>query len=149
MTETNIHPTAIIDPQARLGAGVQVGPYAVIGAGVELGDGSSVGHHATLEGPSKIGPRNEFFPYAAIGFKTQDLKYKGEPTFLEIGEGNVFREFCTVHRGTGPGEKTVIGNGNLIRTSRIIASSGTARFFPTMGRWRGTSRWATTPSSAA
>jgi UDP-N-acetylglucosamine acyltransferase len=121
MTETQIHPTALIDPQARLGSGVQVGPYAIIGPDVELGDGSRVGHHATLEGPAKIGPRNEFFPYAAIGFKTQDLKYKGEPTFLEIGEDNTFREFSTVHRGTAPGEKTVIGHGNLFLAYTHIA----------------------------
>jgi UDP-N-acetylglucosamine acyltransferase len=118
---TDFHPTAIIDPKARLGAGVQIGPYAIIGAEVELGDGCRVGHHATIEGPSKIGPRNEFFPYAAIGFKTQDLKYKGEPTYLEIGEGNVFREFSTVHRGTGAGEKTIIGSGNLFLSYSHIA----------------------------
>jgi UDP-N-acetylglucosamine acyltransferase len=121
MTEPRIHPTAFIDPAAKLGADVAVGPYAIIGAQVELGDDCRVGHHATLEGPSKIGPRNEFFPYTAIGFKTQDLKYKGEPTHLEIGEGNVFREFCTVHRGTGPGEKTIIGNGNLFLAYSHIA----------------------------
>lgn len=121
MMETTIHSTALVDPKAQLGAGVQVGPYAIIGAEVELGDGCRVGHHATIEGPSKIGPRNEFFPYAAIGFKTQDLKYKGEPTYLEMGEGNVFREFSTVHRGTGPGEKTIIGNGNLFLSYSHIA----------------------------
>jgi UDP-N-acetylglucosamine acyltransferase len=121
MTEATIHPTAIIDPGARLGAGVLVGPYAIIGADVELGDGCRVGHHATIDGPSKIGPRNEFFPYAAIGFKTQDLKYTGEPTFLEIGEGNTFREFCTIHRGTAPGDKTIIGNGNLFLAYSHIA----------------------------
>ncbi len=121
MTETQIHPTAIVDPKARLGAGVRVGPYAIVGAEVELGDGCRVGHHATIEGPSQIGPRNEFFPYAAIGFKTQDLKYKGEPTHLEIGEGNVFREFSTVHRGTGVGDKTIIGDGNLFLAYSHIA----------------------------
>jgi UDP-N-acetylglucosamine acyltransferase len=121
MTETQIHPTSLVDPQAVVGPGVSVGPYAIIGAGVELGEGSQVGHHATLEGPSKIGPRNIFFPYAAIGFKTQDLKYKGEPTYLEIGEGNTFREFSTVHRGTGPGEKTIIGNANLFLAYSHIA----------------------------
>ena len=121
MTETQIHPTALIDAKAQLGAGVQIGAYAVIGAGVELGDGSSVGHHATLEGPSKIGPRNEIFPYAAIGFKTQDLKYKGEPTHLQIGGGNTFREFSTVHRGTGVGEKTIVGDGNLFLAYAHVA----------------------------
>ncbi len=116
-----IHPTALVDPQARLGAGVEIGAYAVIGAQVELGDGCRVGHHATLEGPSRIGARNEFFPYAAMGFKTQDLKYRGEPTYLEIGEGNTFREFSTVHRGTGAGEKTLIGDGNLFLAYSHIA----------------------------
>jgi UDP-N-acetylglucosamine acyltransferase len=121
MSDTQIHPTALVDPAARLGPGVQVGPYAIIGADVVLGEGCKVGHHATLEGPSTIGARNEFFPYAAIGFKTQDLKYKGEPTYLEIGDGNTFREFSTVHRGTAPGEKTVIGHGNLFLAYSHIA----------------------------
>jgi UDP-N-acetylglucosamine acyltransferase len=109
MSDTQIHSTALIDPKARLGSGVTVGPYAIIGADVELGDGCRVGHH------------NEFFPYAAIGFKTQDLKYRGEPTYLEIGEGNVFREFCTVHRGTAPDEKTIIGDGNLFLAYAHVA----------------------------
>lgn len=121
MTETQIHPTAIVDAKARLGTGIQVGPYAIISAGVELGDGCIVGHHATIDGPSQIGPRNDFFPYAAIGFKTQDLKYKTEPTHLEIGEGNTFREFCTVHRGTAPGAKTCIGDHNLFLAYAHIA----------------------------
>ena len=121
MIEPEVHSTALVDPGAKLGPGVTVGAYAVIGAGVELGEGSSVGHHATLEGPSTIGARNTFFPYAAIGFKTQDLKYKGEPTYLEIGDGNTFREFSTVHRGTGAGEKTVIGHHNLFLAYSHIA----------------------------
>lgn len=121
MTESNIHLTAIVDPRATLGANVEVGPYAIIGANVELGDNCKVGHHASIEGPTKIGPRNEIFPYAAIGFVTQDVKYKGEPTLLEIGGGNTFREFCTVHRGTGPGEKTIIGDGNLFLAYAHVA----------------------------
>ena len=121
MIDAQIHSTALVDAAAKLGPGVTVGAYAVIGAGVELGEGSSVGHHATLEGPTKIGGRNIFFPYAAIGFKTQDLKYKGEPTYLEIGADNTFREFTTVHRGTGPGEKTVIGDHNLFLAYSHIA----------------------------
>jgi UDP-N-acetylglucosamine acyltransferase len=121
MTATTLHPTAIVDPKARLAAGVSVGPYAIIGADVELGEGCKVGHHASLEGPCRIGPRNDFFPYAVIGFKTQDLKYTIEPTLLEIGHGNVFREFSTVHRGTGPGEKTIIGDDNLFLAYAHIA----------------------------
>jgi UDP-N-acetylglucosamine acyltransferase len=121
MTETQIHPTALVDPAARLGPGVTIGAYAIIGADVEFGEGTQVGHHATLEGPSVFGARNIVFPYAALGFRTQDLKYKGEPTLLEVGEGNTFREFCTVHRGTGPGEKTIIGNHNLFLAYSHIA----------------------------
>lgn len=121
MSDSQIHPTALVDPKARLGSGVVIGAYAVINAEVELGDGCRVGHHATIDGPSQIGPRNEFFPYAAIGFKTQDLKYRGEPTHLEIGEGNTFREFSTVHRGTGPEEKTIIGDGNLFLAYAHVA----------------------------
>lgn len=121
MSDLLIHPTAIVDSKAKLGAGVQVGPYAVIGAGVELGDGCKIGHHATVDGPSKIGAKNEIFPYAAIGFKSQDLKYKGEPTYLEIGDGNVFREFCTIHRSTVTESKTVIGNNNLFLAYSHVA----------------------------
>jgi UDP-N-acetylglucosamine acyltransferase len=121
MTETQIHPTALVDSFARLGPGVTVGAYAVVGAGVELGEGTQVRHHATLEGPSIFGARNIIFPYAALGFRTQDLKYKGEPTHLEVGEGNTFREFCTVHRGTGPGEKTVVGSNNLFLAYAHVA----------------------------
>jgi UDP-N-acetylglucosamine acyltransferase len=121
MSDMQIHSTALIDSGAKLGSGVTVGAYAVIGAEVELGEGCQVGHHATIEGPSRIGPRNIFFPYAAIGFKTQDLKYTVEPTYLEIGADNTFREFSTVHRGTGPGEKTVIGDHNLFLAYAHIA----------------------------
>ena len=106
---TDIHPTAIVDPGARLGAGVLVGPYCVIGAKVELGDGCRLRNHVTLEGPATIGADNVFYPYASIGQQTQDLKYRGEPTGLSIGDGNTFREFVTVHRGTAPGSCTRIG----------------------------------------
>ncbi|HRK16886.1 MAG TPA: acyl-ACP--UDP-N-acetylglucosamine O-acyltransferase [Prosthecobacter sp.] len=107
-----IHPTAIIDPSAQIAADVEIGPYCIIGAGVDLGAGCRLQHHVTLMGPAKIGPGNIFFAYGSIGQQTQDLKYKGEPTLLEIGEGNTFREFCTVHRATSPGDKTVIGSRN-------------------------------------
>ena len=108
-----IHPTAIIHPKAELAAGIAVGPYSVIGEGVHLGEGCVLHNHVTLTGPSVIGARNTFFPGACIGGVTQDLKYTGEPTFLEIGDDNVFREYGTVNRGTLPGEKTVIGHHNL------------------------------------
>ncbi|HSI85243.1 MAG: acyl-ACP--UDP-N-acetylglucosamine O-acyltransferase [Candidatus Methylacidiphilales bacterium] len=107
-----IHPTAIIDPAARIGHDVEIGPYCVIGAGVELGDRCRLMHHVSLEGPTRIGPANIFHPFTVIGARTQDLKYTVEPTYLEIGSGNNFREFCTVHRATAPGNATRIGSGN-------------------------------------
>ena len=108
-----IHSTAVISPEAKLGANVFVGPYCVIGAGVELGDGCVLHSHVIITGPCKIGKENEFFPFAAIGGKTQDLKYIGEPTYLEIGDRNVFRENCTIHRGTVAEIPTRIGSDNL------------------------------------
>ncbi len=109
---SEIHPTAIIDPSAQIGADVIIGPYCIIGAGVELGGGCWLQHHVTLMGPSKFGARNKFFAYGSIGQQTQDLKYQGEPTWLEVGSDNTFREFCTVHRATAPGDKTIIGSHN-------------------------------------
>lgn len=108
-----IHPTAIISPQARLGSRITVGPYCIVGADVELGDDCLLHSHVVIHGPSRIGSHNEFFPFAAIGGKTQDLKYIGEPTFLEIGSHNVFRENITIHRGTHAEIPTRIGDHNL------------------------------------
>lgn len=112
MPDAQIHPTAIIDPTARIGADVVVGPYCIIGPNVEVGDGTWLQHHVTLCGPSRIGARNKFYAYTSIGQQTQDLKYAGEPTWLEVGDDNVFREFCTVNRGTLPGTKTIVGSHN-------------------------------------
>lgn len=109
---SEIHATAIIHPDAVIGGDVFVGPYCVIGAGVEIGDGCWLQNHVTVCGPSKIGKGNKFYAYTSIGQQTQDLKYAGEPTYLEVGDQNVFREFCTVNRGTLPGTKTVIGSHN-------------------------------------
>jgi UDP-N-acetylglucosamine acyltransferase len=108
---TRIHPTAVIDPQAQIGEGCEIGPYCVIGPQVELGPDCWLQHHVSISGPSKIGRGNRFFTFSSIGQQTQDLKYAGEPTYLEVGDGNTFREFVTVHRGTGQGTKTRIGNG--------------------------------------
>ncbi len=96
----NIHPTALVDPAARLGENVAVGAYAVIGADVEIGDNTTVGPHVVIEGPTKIGRDNRIFPFASLGMPPQDKKYGGEPTRLEIGERNTIREFCTFNRGT-------------------------------------------------
>jgi UDP-N-acetylglucosamine acyltransferase len=109
---TQIHPTAIIDPSAQIGADVEIGPYCVVGAGVTVGDGSWLQNHVTVCGPTKIGKANKFYAYTSIGQQTQDLKYAGEPTYLEIGDDNNFREFCTMNRGTLPGTKTVVGSHN-------------------------------------
>lgn len=108
-----IHPTAVISPDAELGIDLTIGPYCVIGAGVKLGDRCVLHSHVVIEGPCKIGNDNEFFPFAVIGGKTQDLKYIGEPTHLEIGDHNVFRENTTIHRGTHAEIPTRIGNHNL------------------------------------
>ncbi len=106
-----IHPTAVVDPRAQLGADCEIGPYCVVGPGVELGPECWLQHHVSLNGPSKIGRGNRFFAFTSIGQQTQDLKYVGEPTHLEVGDGNCFREFVTVHRGTAPGSATRIGSG--------------------------------------
>ena len=109
---SQIHPTAIIDTAAQIGSDVVIGPYCVVGEKVVLGDGCWLQNHVTLCGPSLIGKNNKFHAYTSIGQQTQDLKYAGEPTYLEIGDDNSFREFCTVNRGTLPGTKTVIGSHN-------------------------------------
>ena len=116
------HPTAIIHPRAQVACTVTVGPYTVIGEGVELGDDCEVMSHVVLGGPTRIGKGNRIFPWASIGLEPQDLKYHGEPTRLEVGDGNVFREFITVHRGTvGGGGVTRIGNHNLLMAYVHIA----------------------------
>jgi UDP-N-acetylglucosamine acyltransferase len=115
-----IHPTAIVDPAAEIASGARIGPYCVIGPQVVIGEDTELQHHVTVAGPTTIGRGNFFFAYTSIGQKTQDLKYDGEPTYLEIGDGNTFREFCTVNRGTLPGTKTIVGNGgNFLAYSHI------------------------------
>jgi len=116
-----IHPTALISPQARLASTVEVGPYCVIGPDVELGEGCRLMNHVSLQGPSRFGQNNLFHPFCSIGGKTQDLKYTGEPTYLEVGDHNEFREFTSVNRGTAPGEKTIIGHHNLFLTYSHVA----------------------------
>jgi UDP-N-acetylglucosamine acyltransferase len=115
-----VAPAATIDPQARVastavvGPGTTVGPFAVIGPHVRIGSNCTIGASAIVEGHTTVGDDNEIFPYASIGLAPQDLKYKGEPTRLEIGSGNIFREFVTIHRGTaGGGGVTTIGDRNL------------------------------------
>jgi UDP-N-acetylglucosamine acyltransferase len=115
-----IHPTAVIDPTAQIGEGCEIGPYCVIGPDVELGPACWLQHHVSVSGPSKIGRGNRFFAFSSIGQQTQDLKYAGEPTCLSMGDGNTFREFVTVHRGTAKGSITRVGNGgNFLAYSHI------------------------------
>ena len=119
---TDIHPTAAIDPSARLAVGVTVGPYAVIGPRVEIGAGTRIEAGAHVQGPSRIGEENRIFPYACVGFDPQDLKYHGEETWLTIGDRNLFREHCTINRGTGGGGgKTTIGDDNLFMAYTHVA----------------------------
>jgi len=116
------HPTAVIDPQAQVACSVKVGPYTVIEAGVEIGEDTEVMSHVVIQGPTRIGRRNRIFPYAAVGFPCQDLKYHGEPTRLEIGDDNVLREFITLHRGTvDGGGLTRLGNHNFLMAYVHIA----------------------------
>jgi len=118
----NVHPTAVIHPQARLASTVTIGPYCVIGEQVVLGDDCELMSHVVIEGHTQIGPRNRLFPFVSIGQPPQDLKYRGEPTRVEIGSDNIFREFVTVHRGTaGGGGVTRIGSHNLLMAYVHIA----------------------------
>ena len=120
MSAVTVHPTAIVDPAAELGPGTMVGPYCMVAAGVSLGANCWLQHHVTLEGPLAAGKANKFYAYCSIGQQTQDLKYEGEPTYLEIGNENTFREFVTVNRSTTGTGKTRIGNcGNFLAYSHI------------------------------
>lgn len=117
-----IHPTAVIDPGAAIHPEAEIGPYAIIGAGVTIGARTTVGAHALIEGPTTIGEANRIHGHAALGGPPQDLKYKGEPTTLVIGNRNVFREFSTAHRGTMTGHaKTVIGDDNFFMAYSHVA----------------------------
>ena len=115
------HPTAIVHPRAQVASSVTVGPYSLIGENVELGEGTEVMSHAVIDGQTRIGKDNRIFPYASIGLAPQDLKYGGEPTRVEIGDGNTLREFITIHRGTGESGVTRIGNHNLLMAYVHIA----------------------------
>lgn len=121
MNTAGIHSTAVIEEGAQLGEGTQVGAYAFIGSQVVLGANCVVMHHASIVGNTHCGSQNEFHPFSAIGGKTQDLKYKEEPTFLKIGSGNVFREFVTINRATAPNTATQIGDRNLFLAYAHVA----------------------------
>ncbi|WP_295427581.1 acyl-ACP--UDP-N-acetylglucosamine O-acyltransferase [uncultured Thiodictyon sp.] len=117
-----IHPCAVIDPGARLAAGVDVGPFAVIGAGVEIGEGTRVGPHTVIRGPTRIGRDNRIFQFASVGEDPQDMKYGGEETRLEIGDRNQIRECATLHRGTVQDQGvTRVGDDNLFMAYTHVA----------------------------
>ena len=120
MSEVSVHPTALVDPAARLGAGTVVGPYCIVAAEVSLGENCWLQQHVTLAGPLSAGRGNKFYAYCSIGHQTQDLKYQGEPTYLEIGDENTFREFVTINRSTAGSSKTRVGSrGNFLAYSHI------------------------------
>ena len=116
-----IHNTAVVDKNAKLADDVEVGPYCLIGAEVEIGSGTKIGSQCVIEGPCQIGKENVFYALSSIGGDPQDLKYKGEKTFLKIGDGNTIREFVTLNRGTGEGGETIIGNNNLLMAYAHVA----------------------------
>jgi len=111
----SVHPSAVIDAKAKIPDSCKVGPFSIVGADVELGEGCELTSHVVIEGPTKIGARNRFAPFSTIGCAPQDYTYKGEPTRLEIGDDNYFREYITISRGTTKGGGvTRIGNNCLI-----------------------------------
>ena len=118
----NVHPTAIVHPKAQLAGGVTVGPFSLIGEHVELGEDCEVSSHVVIDGHTRMGKNNRVFPFTTIGLAPQDLKYRGEATSVEIGDGNIIRECVTIHRGTAEGDGvTRIGSRNLLMAYVHIA----------------------------
>jgi UDP-N-acetylglucosamine acyltransferase len=117
-----IHQTAIIDPTATLAADVEVGPYAIIGKHVTIGAGTTIGAHAMVGDWTEIGENNQLFPQSSVGAPPQDLKYKGEECWTKLGNGNMVREFATIHRGTVTGHsETIVGSNNLFMAYSHVA----------------------------
>ncbi len=117
----SIHPTAIVEPGAQLAAGVVIGAYAYIGPQVRLGPASVVQHHATVEGNTSLGAENTVYPYACLGGRSHDLKFKGGNPGLQIGDRNVFREYVTVHAATQDGTLTRMGDDNFLLAYSHVA----------------------------
>ena len=117
-----IHPTAIVDPRARIAESAEIGPYCIVGAEVEIGARTRLMANLYIEGPTAVGEDNIFFPFSSVGGAPQDLKYKGERAETRIGHRNRIREFVTIHRGTaGGGLVTTIGSDNLLMTYAHVA----------------------------
>ncbi len=120
-----IHSTAVIHAKAQMGAGCVIGPYCVIGENVTLGDNCHLHSHVVIDGHTALGESNEIFPFASIGLKTQDLKWKGGVTRAQVGSHNTFREYVTIHSATGDGEVTTVGSHNHILAYCHIAHNVT------------------------
>ena len=118
-----IHPTAVVSPKAQLGTDVQIGPFCVINDHVTLGDRCHLHSHVAIDGHATIGADNEFYPFTAIGQRSQDLKYKGEPTGVIIGDRNTFRENVTVHRGTFDVPSSIGSDNNFLAYAHVAHDS--------------------------
>jgi UDP-N-acetylglucosamine acyltransferase len=116
-----IHPTVIVSKKAKLADNVQVGPHSIITDNVIIGSGTKIGANCVIDGNTSIGSNCEIFTGAVIGSRPQDLKFKGEKVYLEIGDGNIIREYCTFNPGTEEGAKTIIGNNNLFMAYSHVA----------------------------
>jgi len=116
-----IHPSAIVSPKAKLADNVSVGPYSIINDNVSIGADTKIGAHCVIEGNTTIGKNCEIFTGAVVGSRPQDLKFKGEKVFLEIGNNNIIREYCTLNPGTSEGAKTIVGNDNLLMAYSHVA----------------------------
>jgi UDP-N-acetylglucosamine acyltransferase len=117
--------SSVIDPKAQIGEGCEIGPFCVIGGNVTLGKNCRLHSHVVIDGHTSLGDENEVFPFASIGLKTQDLKWKGGVTRTQIGGHNTFREYVTIHSATGDGEATVVGSHNHILAYSHIAHNVT------------------------
>jgi len=122
MKETDIHPTAVVSPEAEIGEGVIIKPYAIIGPNVKIGKNTIIGNHTVIDGIVEIGEGNQISCFVTIGLPPQDVKYKGEPTKVIIGNNNIIREYASIHRATTKGDwKTEIGSNNFIMAYSHIA----------------------------
>lgn len=149
---SKIHRDAVVSPEAELGSSVEVGAFSVVGSGVELGDGCVLHAHAVVQGPARFGPRNVFYPFCVIGGDPQDYTFRGEHVELHVGEGNIFREYVTVSRGTKKGGTVTrigdrnfflayshvghdcqIGNDTLFVNGATLAGHVTVQDFVTLG----------------
>ena len=120
-----IHPTSVVDPKAQLGNDVTIGPFCVVGPDVKIDEGTILYSHVVVDGHTTIGKRNQFFNFASIGTAPQDLKYRGEPSEVIIGDENVFRECVTIHRGTAKQDlKTIVGSNCLLMAYVHVGHDG-------------------------